>query len=65
MGASGIEWDRVTVIEVWVETSQPSHRERLRRLQALLLDMGRALRQEAVGAIIRGRLKIILCEVRR
>ncbi len=58
MGSDGIAWDRVTVIEAWVHMRHRSYRAALARLRALLLAMGRALRQEAVGAIIGGKLVI-------
>lgn len=65
IGAKGIAWDRITVIEVWAKTSCRSYREGVWRLQGLLMKMGRALRQAAVGAIIGGELTIIPCEVMR
>lgn len=51
-------WDRVTVIEVWADASHRRHATRIRTLERELLKMGRALRQEAVGVIIDGKLKL-------
>ena len=58
-----IHWDRVTVMQVWLDRRKAGTSEALVQLQLEMGRMGRALRQLAVATIIKGRLVLIECEV--
>ena len=52
-------WDRVTVVEAWYEPSAAVLPRRFTRLKGVLQSTGRALRQEAVAAMIGGEMLVI------
>ncbi len=58
-GVNGRCWDRVTVVEAWYDPNMPDLRARVCRLKRPLRAMGRALRQEAVAAMIENNFMVI------
>ncbi len=57
-GGRGLCWDRVTVIEAWYDPSMVDLVARANRLRRHLKAMGRALRQDAVAAMMGGRFHL-------
>ncbi|MBI4613422.1 MAG: hypothetical protein HY720_07395 [Planctomycetes bacterium] len=54
---SAILWDRVTVVEAWIDPAQGDPTPRMRRVQRRLNAMRRALGQRVVGYVYNGRME--------
>jgi hypothetical protein len=52
-----IHWDRVTVVECWIDPELRDWKRRLGVVAATLGEMGRELNQKAVACILNGRWK--------
>lgn len=52
-------WDRVTVVEAWYDPDMLDLLARVRRLKRHLRTMGRALRQDAVAAMMNNNFMVI------
>ena len=56
-GTARVQWDRVTVIETWIDPGTHRLQPKLDALARSLSRMGRDLRQEVVGCMIDGRVR--------